>query len=76
MCVLPLLDGDARRTQTIYPSSSQEGPTSSGVGEIVLSCTEAFVQGRIQADKSGLRGEGLELGTLSVHGSSSMRLGF
>jgi hypothetical protein len=46
VCVLPLLDGDVRRTQAIYPSSGKEGPTSSGrEGEIVLSCTEALVQG-------------------------------
>jgi hypothetical protein len=44
VCVLPLLDGDARRTHMIYPSLGKEGPTSNGVGEIVLSCTEALVQ--------------------------------
>jgi len=32
VCVLPLPDGDARRTQVIYPSLGKEGPTSSGGG--------------------------------------------
>jgi hypothetical protein len=45
VCVLPLLDGNARRTQTIYPDSGKVGPTSSGVGEIVLSCIGVLVQG-------------------------------
>ena len=46
MCVLPLPDGDTRRTTRIYPGSGKEGPTSSGRGrgEFVLSCTEALVQ--------------------------------
>jgi len=44
MCVFPLLDGDARRTQMIYLGLGKEGPMSNGVGEIV-SCIEALVQG-------------------------------
>jgi len=30
MCMLPLLDGDARRTIAVYLGSGKEGPTSSG----------------------------------------------
>ena len=33
----------------IYPVRAREGPTSSGGGKFVLSCTEVLVQGRIQA---------------------------
>jgi len=45
MCVLPLLDGDARRTTTVYLGSGKEGPTSSGGGggEFVLYCTKSLV---------------------------------
>jgi len=52
VCVLPLPDGDATRTQTIYLGSGKEGPTSSGVGEIVLSCTEA--RGEYKQMETGL----------------------
>jgi len=30
MCVLPLMDGDARRTTAVYPGLGKEGPTSNG----------------------------------------------
>jgi hypothetical protein len=30
ICVLPLSDGDARRTTLVYPGLGKEGPTSSG----------------------------------------------
>ena len=39
VCMLPFQDGDTRMTQRFILVRAREGPTSSGGGDFVLSCT-------------------------------------
>jgi hypothetical protein len=39
VCVFPLPNGDARMTQRFILVRAREGPTSSGGGDLLLSCT-------------------------------------